>query len=141
MIAVVYGIISGVCLILFGRYLCLIFLPATETQILDAAALFLRQGGYIFWILGLLNVTRLTVQGLGGSGRAVFSGVMELLARGGIVLAFVPTYGFPAICLADPAAWLAADLYIIPTCFFIMHQVEKELAVRCEHMVKAIQPT
>ena len=74
-IAVIYGIMSGACLILFGRFLCLIFLPAGETQILDAAAHFLRYGGSIFWMLGLLNVTRLTVQGLGGSGRAVFSGV------------------------------------------------------------------
>ena len=35
-IAVIYGIMSGACLILFGRFLCLIFLPAGETQILDA---------------------------------------------------------------------------------------------------------
>lgn len=86
-------------------------------------------------------MTRLIVQGLGGSGRAMFFGVMELLARGGIVLAFVPAYGFSAICLADPAAWIAADLYIIPTCFFVMHQVEKELAIRSDHIVKALQAT
>ena len=89
----------------------------------DFYALFsCRPGKHKFWMLGLLNVTRLTVQGLGGSGRAVFSGVMELFARGGIVMALVP-----------------ADLYINPTCFFIMHQVEKELAIRRRHMVKALQ--
>ena len=129
-IAVVYGAIGGACQVLFGRALCLIFLSASETQILDAAALYLRFGGYLFWILGLLNVTRITVQGLGASGRAIFSGVMELFARGGIVTALVPVYGFTAICMADPAAWVAADLYIIPTCFYVLHKVDRELADR-----------
>ncbi len=130
LMAVVYGIVSGIFLATLGRTVCLLFLSAQETQILDAAQLYLREGGIFFWILGLLNVSRITVQGLGYTGRAFFSGVMEMIARIGLVALFVPTYGFTAICFADPAAWVAADLYIIPTCLFVLHKVERDLDER-----------
>ena len=117
-------------MVLFGRTACLVFLPAEETQILDAAELYLRTGGYIFWVLGILNVTRLTVQGLGYSGRAMFAGVMEMFARIGVVALFVPTFGYSAIVFADPTAWVAADVYIIPTCLYVLRKVERELAER-----------
>lgn len=123
-----YGVLMGILLILFGRSACLLFLSPDEAEILDFARLYLRWNGYFFPILGLLNVCRITVQGLGRSGRAVFSGVMEMFARTGIVMALVPVHGFFAICLADPAAWVAADLYIIPTCLYVLHQVGRQLS-------------
>ena len=130
LIGVAYGLVSGLLMVLFGRTACLVFLPAEETQILDAAELYLRTGGYIFWVLGILNVTRLTVQGLGYSGRAMFAGVMEMFARIGVVALFVPTFGYSAIVFADPTAWVAADVYIIPTCLYVLRKVERELAER-----------
>ena len=127
---VAYGLVSGLIMVLFGRTACLIFLSAEETQILDAAELYLRTGGYIFWVLGILNVTRLTVQGLGYSGRAMFAGVMEMFARIGVVTLFVPAFGYNAIVFADPTAWVAADVYIVPTCMYVLRKVERELAGR-----------
>ena len=127
LIAVGYGILIGACLILFGRTACLVFLADAEADILDAARLYLRFSGYLFWVLGLLNVNRITVQGLGSSGRAVFSGVMEMFARIGVVTLLMQSRGFAAICLADPAAWLAADLYIIPTCLYVLCRVKHEI--------------
>ena len=118
-----YGALVGVLLFFFGRSACLIFLSASETQILDSCAMFLRYNSYFFWLLGLLNVTRITVQSLGFSGRAIFSGVMEMIARISIALLLVPRIGFEAICLSDPAAWIAADLYILPTGLYVMHKV------------------
>ena len=130
LMVIIYGVISGAFLILGGRTACRIFLSAGETQILNAAQRYLVLNGYHFWILGLLNVSRITVQGLGFSGRAMFSGVMEMFARIGVVLLLVPATGFGAICRADPAAWIAADLYIIPTCLYVLQKVERELSHR-----------
>jgi putative MATE family efflux protein len=127
-VALVYGAISGAFLIFGGRFACLLFLSASETEILDAAARYLRQMGYFYWILGLLNVNRIVVQGLGRSGRAIFSGVMEMFARIAIVVFLVPRLQFGAICLADPAAWLAGDIYIIPTCLLVLSKVKAELS-------------
>ena len=60
----------------------------------------------------------------------MFSGVMEMFARIGVVLLLVPATGFGAICQADPAAWIAADIYIIPTCLYVLQKVERELSHR-----------
>ncbi|MBQ1492696.1 MAG: MATE family efflux transporter [Blautia sp.] len=128
--AALYGALMGLALMVFGRSVCLLFLSEKETAALDAAAHFLRLNGSFFWILGLLNVSRITVQGIGFSGRAIFSGVFEMFARGLVALFVVPQMGFDGVCIADPAAWIAADLYIIPTAFFVIQKVSQGLAGR-----------
>ena len=129
-----YGIFIGLCMILFGRTACLLFLSADEVRILDAARLYLTLNGLFFWAVGLINVTRITVQGLGFSGRAIFSGVMEMIARSFTGMLLVPAIGFTAICLADPLAWIAADLYIIPTFFYVLQKVKNELGHQDERV-------
>ena len=106
-----------------GRNICRIFLSAGETEILDAAALVLRRCGYFYPILGILDISRITVQALGHSGRAMVAGVMEMFARAGVVILFSPEYVFNAISFADPAAWIAADLYIIPVCQRMLYKL------------------
>ena len=126
-IAVFYGILIGTALVLFGRSACLIFLSSSEAEILDIAAQLLRVGGYFFWLLGFLNVNRITTQGLGFSGRTVVAGALEMVARIAVVAFLVPRYGFLGICVADPAAWLAADVYIIPVCLLVLRKVCRTL--------------
>ena len=128
--AVVYGLFSGTFLVLFGRTACLLFLSPQETQILDLAKLFLATQGFFWPILGLLNVARITTQGLGYTGRAFFSGAMEMIARTAVVLLFVPTYGFHAICYADLSAWILADCYIIPVSLLVLRKVRRDLEGR-----------
>ena len=48
---------------------------------LDASAKYLSCMGLFYWSLGILTVTRMVTQGLGYSGRIVFSGVAEMVAR------------------------------------------------------------
>ncbi|MCI7767178.1 MAG: MATE family efflux transporter [Oscillospiraceae bacterium] len=120
-----YGIASGLVLIFFGRALSGLFIEQGETAILDAAAKYLGCLGLFYWVLGFLNVCRMTTQGLGYSGRAVFSGIMEMIARIIVSVFFVDTYGFTAICFADQSAWIAACLYIVPMCFYCVKKAEK----------------
>ncbi len=127
-----YGVLIGLFLIFLGRTACLLFLSPEETVILDAAAMFLRWNGYFFPILGLLNVSRITVQGLGFSGRAILSGAMEMVARIFVSFVLIPRSGFTGVCYANPVAWVAADLYIVPTCLYILHKVSAMLAPKTE---------
>ena len=115
-VGVTYGSIAGLVLIFAGYPLSLLFVKASATAVLDASAQYLRCLGFFFWSLGILNVCRMTTQGLGYSGRAVFSGFTEMIARIFVSMVFVPSFGFWAICFADQAAWISACIYIIPTC-------------------------
>ena len=68
-VAVGYGLCAGILLIFFGRDLCRIFISSRENKVLDAAAMYLFCQGFFFWSLGILNVSRMTTQGLGYSGQ------------------------------------------------------------------------
>lgn len=122
---VLYGIFAGIILICGGRVLSKLFISSGEAKVLAASAKYLRCLGFFFWSLGILNVCRMSVQGLGYSGRAIFSGMVEMLARIAVSLIFVPLFGFTAICFADQAAWVSAVLYIVPTCILCVRKISK----------------
>ena len=125
-LALIYGISIGIVLICGGRVLSMLFISSSQVAVLDASAKYLRYMGFMYWMLGLLNVFRLTIQGIGYSGRAVFAGVIEMVARTAVSLIFVPIYGYTAICCADQVAWTTAVLYLIPMCLHLLKKVERE---------------
>ena len=126
-LGVSYGIAIGAVLFFFGRPMSMLFVAAEETAVLDAAGIYLRRLGLFYWTLGFLNITRMTTQGLGYSGRAIFSGVSEMFARIIVSVLFVPHFGFDAITFADQTAWVAGCLYIVPTCIHCINLSVKKL--------------
>lgn len=120
---VLYGIFAGTVLIFSGGLLSRMFISAEETEVLAASAKYLRCLGFFYWALGILNVCRMTVQGIGYPGRAIISGAVEMVARIAVSKIFVPLYGFTAICFADQSAWVSAVLYIVPVCFICIKKL------------------
>ena len=125
-VGIAYGLFIGAVLFFFGRDLSMIFIEAKEVAVLDSAGYFLRCSSYFWWSLGILNVTRLAIQGLGYSNLAIFSGVMELIARGIVSLIFVPIFAFTAVAFADPIAWLSGALYCGIVCIIIVRRIIRE---------------
>ena len=122
-VGMAYGAFIGLVLIIAGRPLSMIFIKQSSVSVLDASSRYLRCMGYFFWSLGMLNVCRMVTQGLGYSGRAVFSGVTEMIARSIVSLCFVGTFGYTAICFADQTAWITACCYILPTSLYCIKRV------------------
>lgn len=127
-IGVSYGLAIGLVLILFGRPLSMLFIPPSDADVLNASGKYLRCLGLFYWSLGILNVCRMCVQGLGFSGRTILSGATEMLARIIVSVFFVPIFGFSAICFADQSAWLSGTLYIIPVCIYCVRKLQKQSA-------------
>lgn len=123
-IGMIYGLLAGVIMIFLGRTLCLLFLSRSQVAALDAAALYLRRMGYLFWVLSPLNVLRMSMQGMSFANRAMFAGVMEMAARTFVSLVFVSFFGFDAITWTDQAAWISGVLYALPMCLHSLKQVE-----------------
>lgn len=123
-----YGLLAGLVLIFAGRNLSMLFMSASAADVLDASGKYLRCLGLFFWSLGILNVCRMSTQGLGYAGRAVFSGAIEMVARIAVCMLFVETYGFTAICFTDQAAWVSACLYILPTCIYCVKKLDKKFS-------------
>lgn len=126
---ILYGLGIGLVLIFFGRTMSLLFVNAAYTDVLDASGQYLRALGFFYWVLGILNVCRMSVQGLGFSMRAVFGGVLEMIARIVVSFGFVPVFGFNAICFADQSAWLAAAVYIMIALHLCLKKIETRHAI------------
>ena len=81
----------------------------------------------LFVLLLYVFLLRMTLQGLGYSPIVVIAGVLEMFARAGVAMALVPYFGFTAVCVANPAAWIAADLFLVPTYIICMRRLDKKL--------------
>ncbi len=69
-----------------------------------------------FFPLALVNILRFSIQGMGFGTFAILAGVLEMAARTVVGRFFVPGIGYTAACFASPAAWICADLFLIPAC-------------------------
>ncbi|MGM9941899.1 MAG: MATE family efflux transporter [Bulleidia sp.] len=129
-LAVGYGVVAGVVMILSGRNMCGLFVNGGNAQVLDYAYLYVSRMAMFWWILGFLNVERLAMQGLGQAGKAVFAGVIEMICRIAVSVFLVPVFGYDAITFTDQVAWIGGALYVVPLCILtvrkITHEIEAE---------------
>ena len=127
MVSILYGVFACVVMVFFGRILSMMFVSANESQVLNASALYLRRMGYFYPVLGILITTRMSVQGLGYSARAMLAGFVEMIARCIVALCFVPIFKYSAITWADQTAWVAATLVLIPLWISTIRTVQKKM--------------
>ena len=112
-----YSVIAFCAMLRFAPQCALLFLDPSE---LDAAVLTELTARYIliqsafFFPLALVNIVRFSIQGMGFSPFAILAGVLEMAARTGVGLVLVPAFGYTAACFASPAAWICADLFLVP---------------------------
>ena len=112
------------CVLMFGaRTFALLFVDASELEILKNTELFLHISVSFFPVLGLLCILRYTIQGVGYTNLAMLSGVSEMIARILVSLLAVPTFGYLAVCFGDPTAWIFADAFLIPAFIYVYRRI------------------
>ena len=120
-----YAAVTWVILMLGARTFTLLFVDAGEADILDYAERFLHISCSFFPTVGLLCILRYSIQGVGFSNLAMFSGVSEMIARVLVSLFVVPAFGFMGVCFGDPMAWVAADLFLVPAFWYVYRKIRK----------------
>lgn len=111
----VYVVANFVILWFGAKYMALMFVSASEVEIIKDTELFLHVAATFFPTLGLLCILRYSIQGVGYTTLAMLSGVSEMIARILVSVLAVPAFGYIAVCFGDPTAWMAADLFLVPT--------------------------
>lgn len=119
-----------ICLVFtLGSTVSLLFLDASETEIIDKAVLFLRVNAIFFPALALLLVLRNSLQGMGYSAIAMLAGVFEMIGRSVVAFGFVGAFGYSAVCASNPSAWILASVVLIISYFYAVRKnKEKEEA-------------
>lgn len=113
-VTAVYSIVGLAIAYFCGRTIAQMFISAEETALLDSIRQFLTINGIFYFPLAIILVYRNSLQGLGFSNSAMLAGVFELVARSAVAWLLVGTFGFIAVCFANPAAWIAADCLLLP---------------------------
>lgn len=114
-----YSVIALLVAIFLGRPLATLFLDASEAVIIDNVRFFLICATAFYFPLALVNIVRFLIQGMGFPTFAILAGVFEMAARTMAGFALVPLFGFTGVCFGSPAAWVFADIFLIPAYFHV----------------------
>ena len=126
-----YFLLALLLVYFFGEPFLMLFLDSSAPNLEEILRLGHQQLMYstVFLIpLLCVNLFRFSIQGMGYSNAAMIAGVLELVGRAALAMALVPVLGFTAVCLANPAAWILADLFLIPMYFYGLHKLKKHHA-------------
>lgn len=122
-----YSVVGIVLMLALGNLLCGFFVDSGETEIIAMAKYFLVADAAFGFFLTIVNVFRFAMQGMGFSGFAVLAGIMEMIGRSAVAFVLVPIFGYAAACYASPVAWIFADIFLIPACFWCIRRLKKML--------------
>lgn len=118
-----YSVVACFAARLFGEPLVRLFITASETEIIAATQQYLHTITLFFIPLVFIFVFRNALQGLGYSRLAMFAGLFELAGRSLVAFLLVKPYGFNGAILANPAAWIMANLLLIPAYLTVMRRL------------------
>lgn len=124
-IGIVYSAAALVLLYFFADYICLLFVDPGETVIISLTHRYIVYCALFYIPLTFVNVIRFCIQGMGFSTFAILAGVFEMAARTFVALALVPVMGYNGACLANPFAWIAADIFLVPAFIFCRSRLQK----------------
>ncbi|MEG1776075.1 MAG: MATE family efflux transporter [Clostridia bacterium] len=125
-IGIVYASLAFVTMAFFSGFFIQLFVNASEVQVIANARQYLFYNAAFFIPLAFVNILRFLIQGLGFSKRAVYAGACEMVARVLVGVVMVPMLGFDGVCFANPAAWIAADLFLVPTYINAMRRLRQK---------------
>ena len=125
-ISIILSLISGMVLIVFGKYFVMLFLNNPDEIILSYAKQCLDLAGIFFIPLGLIFIYRNALQGIGDSFVPMIAGVFELVARAIVAFTLPSFIGYLGICLSDPIAWVFAVIPLAYTYFKRINTLLKE---------------
>ena len=128
-IGIAYCIAAAAVIWLWGDRLVGLFIDAKEANVIALAHQFIKTNSAFYIFLLFVNIVRLSIQGMGFTKLAMFAGMAELVARTLVAVILVPIFGFNAACFANPAAWIAADLFLFPCYARCMRQLKLRMKV------------
>lgn len=123
-LGVIWALTALCIVLLFGEQLVSMFIDRNNIEegadidtVISLGRHFLVINASFYWAVAFVNIVRFLIQGMGFSQVALFAGIFELAARAAAALKAVPLLGFDGVCAASPAAWILADIFLIPAFF------------------------
>lgn len=128
-IALATSVVIAAAMLLFGRAILGCFISGTPQEVeqtMSVAYFYLTVMSVALPVLYILHVVRSAIQGMGNTALPMASGIAEFIMRTATALYLPLAVGEAGIFLAEPAAWLGADVILIASYFFVAGRVLRE---------------
>ena len=116
----IWSVITMIIMFFFGKYMTWLFIDKSQTDVINVSVTYFHTVFWAYPFLGSIFLYRNGLQGLGYGLVPMLGGVFELAARSAIVMFVAGKTSFAGVCLADPAAWIAALIPLIPYYIYVM---------------------
>ncbi len=129
--SLVYAVIAYLFTFFLGQYFVYLFVSSEEVAfaaIMEHSLRYLRISGLFYPMLAVLFILRNSLQGMGYSILPMCAGITELFARIFAAWFLVDALGFLGVCLASPAAWLAAVVLLVGATAYALPSLSRKCA-------------
>jgi len=120
-----YSILVGAVLLLFGTDLIRLLFDQNDPAVLGFARTYFIATASFYLVLTTLIILRYTLQGVGDNTAPTFGGIMEMVARVLVPLAFAGLVGYQAVAFANPVAWVGAAVPMV----YAYRQLKRKLTL------------
>ena len=121
-----WSVITMILVFFFGKYMTWLFIDPSQTDVINVSVMYFHTVFWAYPFLGSIFLYRNGLQGLGYGVVPMIGGVFELVARTLIVMFVAGKTTFAGVCLADPAAWIAALIPLIPYYIYVVKKWNRE---------------
>ncbi|MFP3155539.1 MATE family efflux transporter [Lachnospiraceae bacterium ZAX-1] len=120
------GFAAFICVV-FGNYMVGWFLSNPTESMLSYTTQYLHTISCYYAFLSLVFLYRHSLQGLGLGLVPMMSGILELIGRSSIVLLLLKPWGFTAVTLSSPFAWVVAGIPLLLVYYSWVKKMKKQL--------------
>ena len=109
-ISILLTILAALICVFGGGSMMKLFLSNPTAEVTSYATRYLKTISVFFFFLSILFLYRTALQGLGNGIVPMIGGFLELVGRVIVIYFFLDSWGYRAVCLASPAAWVLAGI-------------------------------
>lgn len=123
------SVVISALMLIFGKPILSIFIsgePDVAAEVLRVAYAYLCVMAWSLSILYLLHIYRSALQGMGDTFIPMLSGLLELVMRIAVAMTLPQIMGEAGIYLAEPAAWIGADVLLVIGYYVRMRALSKK---------------
>ena len=125
-LAISYSLAFAAILFTFNRFFTGLFMnAASDPKIYQMALLYYLANGSLYWLLGILFVTRYTLQGLGEVKAPTMAGTMELVFRSIFAIIGVLLGNVFLVFFSEGIAWIGSTGILIPATLRMVKRFRK----------------
>ncbi len=96
-----------------GGFLVRLISGSTNKEVIDTAIFYLKIDLPFYYVLSILLITRMTLQGMGAKLVPLAASIMELFLKAATAFYLAKKLGYLGIAICEPATWTICAVYIL----------------------------